>query len=207
MGDYVALERDGELPVYIVRVGGETHYMYSEEELKQFLQAQEQQRGEVEIADEEAADEEPGAEAEDGPSVRIVEIHERGEVRKTMEQLIALGFTMEDFVSEDEEAGPAFRLGTNGEALTVRSLSEILPAVREIGRRGLEIQRYKGLGEMNAEELAGTTMNPASRTLLKITVNDAAEADHIFTILAGKDVSKRRSYIEEHALEVRNLDV
>ena len=60
---------------------------------------------------------------------------------------------------------------------------------------------------MNAEELAETTMNPACRTLLRVDVQDAAEADHIFTVLAGKEVAPRRAYIEEHALEVRNLDV
>jgi DNA gyrase subunit B len=89
----------------------------------------------------------------------------------------------------------------------VRSLAEILQAVRDIGQRGLEIQRYKGLGEMNADELAETTMGPGTRILLRVRLEDADKADHIFTVLAGKDVSRRRQYIEEHALEVRNLDV
>ena len=87
------------------------------------------------------------------------------------------------------------------------SLNEVLAKIREIGRKGLEIQRYKGLGEMNAEELAETTMNINTRTLLRVKVEDAAKADSIFSILAGKDVQRRREFIEKHSLEVRNLDI
>ena len=135
-----------------------------------------------------------------------MELHEGRELSKTLQGLETLGFTLRDFLKVGE-GPPAYHLVTDGEAVTVCSLAEILSAVRDLGRKGIEIQRYKGLGEMNAEELAETTMSPATRTLLKVRLGDAAEADHIFTVLAGKDVARRRKYIEEHALDVRNLDV
>ena len=91
--------------------------------------------------------------------------------------------------------------------MQAHSLNEILSKVREMGRKGLEIQRYKGLGEMNAEELAETTMNINTRTLLRVKVEDAAKADAIFSTLAGKDVQRRREFIEKHALEAKNLDI
>jgi len=89
----------------------------------------------------------------------------------------------------------------------VRSFDELATAVDEIGRKGVQIQRYKGLGEMNAEQLWETTMDPAKRNLLKVKVEQLEEADEIFTKLMGDLVEPRRLFIEENALNVRNLDV
>ena len=82
-----------------------------------------------------------------------------------------------------------------------------LPAILEIGKQGLNIQRYKGLGEMNPTQLWETTMDPEKRTLLQVKLEDMAGVDEIFSVLMGDEVEPRREFIQKHALEVRNLDV
>jgi DNA gyrase subunit B len=96
----------------------------------------------------------------------------------------------------------------NGEAEVVTgSFDELLQAVNTIGKKDLSIQRYKGLGEMNPTQLWDTTMDPERRTLLQVTIEDAVEADYIFTTLMGDQVDPRKAFIEKHAKEVVNLDI
>ena len=105
----------------------------------------------------------------------------------------------------------------NGKLFTVReegevfhdffTLKELIDYLRVHGRKGVEIQRYKGLGEMNADQLWETTMDPEKRTLLQVTLPDVIAADHMFTMLMGEDVPPRRAFIENHALSVKNLDI
>jgi DNA gyrase subunit B len=97
-----------------------------------------------------------------------------------------------------------------GERAQVRplfSIPEILAGIKEVGRRGLAVKRFKGLGEMNPKELFETTMNPARRKLLRVDLTDAVEAEEMFTKLMGEEVEPRRQFIEDNALNVRNLDV
>ena len=100
-----------------------------------------------------------------------------------------------------------FQLISSADRYDIVSLGDICSAIRQIGGKGIEIKRFKGLGEMNAEQLWDTTMNPGTRTLLSVKLDDAGEADRLFSILMGSDVEKRRNFIRDHALEVQNLDI
>ena len=102
--------------------------------------------------------------------------------------------------------GP-YVVSKNGEKETHQTLSAVVDAVYDSAKKGLTISRYKGLGEMNPEELWETTMNPEKRRLLHVSIEDSVEADEIFSILMGDAVEPRRDFIEKNALNVRNLDI
>jgi DNA gyrase subunit B len=102
---------------------------------------------------------------------------------------------------------PPFDVSKDGHREQIAGWRDLLGYVKNEGTREVNVQRYKGLGEMNAEQLWETTMNAESRTLLKISLEDLVQSDQIFTTLMGEDVESRRKFIEENALDVRNLDV
>jgi len=102
---------------------------------------------------------------------------------------------------------PPFITGTNGTSEEIASREALLERVLAAAKKDLSIQRYKGLGEMNPEQLWETTMNPEKRTLLQVRIDDAVETDGIFSILMGDAVEPRRKFIEDNALDVRNLDI
>jgi DNA gyrase subunit B len=116
------------------------------------------------------------------------------------------GLHLDHFSAKDQ---PLFELIEAKHTHQLRSVPEILEKVLEIGRNGVEVKRFKGLGEMNAAQLFDTTMDPATRRLLQVKMNEEnmVEADQIFTILMGDVVEPRRQFIEDNALNVKNLDV
>jgi DNA gyrase subunit B len=147
------------------------------------------------------------------------ELHEVKELEKLFPKLEAIGLPIEDFALTQEQAVSGEWLPTRyalwaaahneagGRMIDVPSVGELLHAIHDLGRQGMEIKRFKGLGEMNADQLWETTMNPRTRTLLKVTWDDAGEAQKLFGVLMGDEVEPRRKFIETNALEVKNLDV
>lgn len=107
----------------------------------------------------------------------------------------------------EDELAPPFITGTNGTSEEISTREELLQKVLAAAKKDLSIQRYKGLGEMNPEQLWETTMNPEKRTLLQVRIDDAVETDDIFSILMGDAVEPRRKFIEDNALDVKNLDI
>ena len=128
-----------------------------------------------------------------------------GPLAKAVTAIERKGFELEHFNKHDE---PVFHLKDADDGVTpIHSLPELLDVVRGIGRKGHTIQRYKGLGEMNPEQLYETTMNPEKRKLLKVANPDPTRADGMFVVLMGDEVEPRRKFIEDNALNVQNLDV
>jgi DNA gyrase subunit B len=141
---------------------------------------------------------------------RRVELHESNAAAKIFQDLTDRGLQFAHYSAREQ---PIFELiegeGDRATTTPLFSIPRILEAVKELGRRGVQIKRFKGLGEMNAKELYATTMDPAHRRLLQVELNEnnAVEADKMFTILMGDVVEPRRAFIEDNALNVRNLDV
>jgi DNA gyrase subunit B len=152
--------------------------------------------------------------AEDEEAIVAEELHEAARINEINEKLKSgWNLDLKDFLLKPAktvsgEALPTkFQLINGTDTYDIASLGDICAGIRQIGGKGVEIKRFKGLGEMNSEQLWETTMNPASRTLLSVKLEDAGEADRLFSILMGEDVEERRDFIRDHALEVQNLDI
>ena len=212
--ELLAQGKDGHLPEYMVRirVGNEEEIMYFEDE-KVLLEFAQDNR-DLHLFNEELTEEEEAEYKEkyQGIQRRAVkrELHESLAIAKVLARLNEFGLQTEPFFSEDK---PLYEIiegeGNDSESLPVFNLFEILDRVLEIGRRGMRIQRFKGLGEMNAKELYATTMDPEKRQFLQVRLDEenSIEADKMFDVLMGDIVEPRKRFIEDNALNVQNLDV
>ena len=187
-----------------VRLGGvsEFHYVYSESDLRELCDRPDPETGEpLEIRTTESMNT-----AQDGNFIRWREVFAAAALSRLAEKLQALGAPVARLVRAVDD-DPVCYLGNGGAPAPVFTLQEILDHIRENGKKGLTIQRYKGLGEMNPDQLWETTMDPEQRKLLQVRMEDAVQADQMFTMLMGDEVEPRREFIMENALNVRNLDV
>ena len=212
--DHVA-RRDaatGKLPMYHVYFGAEEHWFTSRDELEVFMTSKEQTSGgelAVGRADENHHGGQPAGNGTAGPQLVVVDLHEVRSINAGVKELDGMGFGIESLLPQDRTGTeePRYKLRRGDNEIGLDDLRGLLTAVRRAGEKGLSITRFKGLGEMNAEELRDTTLDPANRTLLRVTMTDAAAADDLFRVLMGEKVEPRREFIEKHALDVKNLDV
>jgi DNA gyrase subunit B len=190
---------DGRLPLFRARVGEAIQYLYDEAQLDALL-------GRGPGFDPTAAA--PRAEGEP-PAIlpEIIEFTEREVLERSLDRLRILGHNPAYLVDGPGRINP-FVLKDAKEVVNLTHLRGVVATIKRFGQRGLDIQRYKGLGEMNPEQLWETTMDPTRRTMLRVTLSDAIEAERMFATLMGNDVGIRRDFIERYALSVaKRIDV
>ena len=210
--DYLKLrdKNTDSFPKYRVHTAKGFQYFYTDKELAALEEKQNEAQTQLDIF-------ESAESTTTSTTAEITEFAESRQISDILKRIEQKGISADTLlpvqeipVQEIPESGkkkPIYRISVGDKEYEINSGYEILDRIRTLGKKGLVIQRYKGLGEMNPSQLWETTMDPKERTLLKVAMEDAIEADRIFTILMGDQVEPRRKFILEHALEVSNLDV
>jgi len=211
----------GKLPTLHLFVGAQDFWFYDMEQAEAFMS----ERGLVLDTDQEELD--TPTDAEKGETMadsavapgrpelgaaniaHLVELREVRTINAGLKDIEPLGFGIDDLVPADRTGSTTsrFELVKDDNTRGLEDLRDLLSEVRAAGEKGLQVTRFKGLGEMNPEELRETTLDPANRTLVQVNLTDAGAADEMFRLLMGDKVEPRREFIEKHALDVRNLDV
>jgi DNA gyrase subunit B len=199
------------LPTRRVLLAGQEHWFHDQDEVDQFRQAEQQKLGKEFVV----SDGSPAAAGNgegNGHAVTIVEQewHDVKALNRGLERLREFALGPNDLLEAPRIAGREppvrFVLESGDSKKVLPQLRQLVGEVRRLGEKGLTITRFKGLGEMDAEELWETTLDPARRTLLRVQLDDAFKADEMFRILMGEKVEPRREFIQKHALEVKDID-
>ena len=224
---YLALRqpKTKKLPLYMVKVEQTDQFLYNEDELAKVIKETEKKVGK------EDAGQDPSVKSVQNVAVaglKVTEFYEARELDKIIAKIDALKIDITTYSSEKPEeviklvkpkskqkvtnqkaqkTGPLYKVKSEKDITDIYSLQELLTHIKQNGKKGMTIQRYKGLGEMNPTQLWETTMDPERRVMQQVTIEDAVEADEMFTVLMGDQVSSRREFIEKHAHEVKNLDI
>jgi len=204
--DYLNFAAKGQTPVYRIEISPENYkYFFSDKEWMEYENDFIEKR-KAEIMQQNNGQIPPEMEEDLGPEFQT--LGEFTRLNNINAKLKNFGYSLESYhIEEDKKKEPIFILKTDKIESKFFDLKSFNEAVLREGSSGSNIQRYKGLGEMNPEQLWETTMDPARRRLLKVSLEDPAEAEAMFTTLMGDNVEPRRAFIEENALEVKNLDI
>jgi DNA gyrase subunit B len=218
LGQFLARGQAGALPVYRVLLGGKEHWFATSGEVDEFRRKEQEKAGrELVVADDPQAAGGNGHNGHgnghgEGPGATffVQELHEVRGIGRGLERLREFSLGGADLVPQPRVAGrepaPRFVLENGEQSQVLPHLRDLVPGVKHLGERGLTITRFKGLGEMDGEELWETTLNPEKRTLLKVHLEDALKADEMFRTLMGEKVEPRRDFIQKHALDVKDID-
>ncbi len=205
--EFVASRQNGSYPRYRVAAGEKVQYFYNEEELASYKNEDEERQKQIHaetlhsIPSEEVTEEMRIFHLK---ALAFTELYDPNRLMSLIEKLKAFHLALDQYLIANDAI---FDLVEEGKKTALYTLREVIDAVRANGRKGVEIQRYKGLGEMNADQLWETTMDPVKRTLIQVTLPDVIAADQMFSMLMGEVVEPRRAFIEQHALSVKNLDI
>ena len=223
-GQYFALEKEGKFPIAKIAVRNsdgtvtETFVYNREEKAAVIAEAEKNLPPVAEVfggeQKEEQTAEPSGAETPEQsnsstqtglhPAIDLTEIYEANSCEELCRRLLAASYDPKTIYHGDSAL---FKIVENDNETPVNTLSGLFEEVKKNGRQGLRIQRYKGLGEMDPHQLWETTMDPERRKMIQVTMEDAIEAERMFTLLMGDDVDPRREYIEKHAAGVKDLDI
>ena len=140
------------------------------------------------------------------PSIDVTRFYEAKSFHDITQKLVENQFQVEELYGNHSELFH-LNLPNNDESISVNSILELYEEIIKFGRQGIQVQRYKGLGEMNSDQLWETTMDPTNRKMILVTMDDAFQAERMFTLLMGDDVAPRRDYIERYAASVKDLDI
>ncbi|MFZ4772855.1 MAG: DNA topoisomerase (ATP-hydrolyzing) subunit B [Chlamydiia bacterium] len=198
----------GNYPKFLVSVGEATKVAYFREELEEMKEKDlEMQKTQFETTLASIPDDERAKMSQTffPKPLHYVEIFDDKRMDSITEQLTKYELSLKQYAMDE---GKIFDvIEENSKEIPLHTLKELVDFFRENGRKGVELQRYKGLGEMNADQLWETTMDPKVRILMKVMMEDAISADHMISMLMGEEVAPRRAFIQTHALSVKNLDV